>query len=459
MAEIKTTKTDFATIAANVSLWPLPGFFLYGFDTADDLLKKIDEFGVVTQIGAITPDIATVLGIGNDAGGISILNIGDLGVGTSTPSGKFNVVHNTEGAFELLDNGYLKNTGINGAYVEYDPNSGLLNTVSTTHTRTGFHASNTGTFLEMVSGGGKGYFNTNGYIEWYANDTGILAATMNSTGNWNFATSVGVRTYAYNSSVFTVLAPAGSAWGTVLASMATSPSEAIVQFRDYNDITVLETRTNGNTYIKKTFTGAGLGSIATSASLNAKGATSDQTAYAIQATDFGNSPIFAVRNDGQSTFTSAIEGEGSGLPMFVVESTGGGIRNHYLAATGFASIWNYYDGPNQNAVVHIAPGSVYYLFANDFYLRNIAGQVQFHKTVAGDFMLGDPLNNPPQARLNIVGTTSDSSAYVFRADDAALTGLFKVRNDGRINMSSLPTSATGLVAGDIWNNSGVLNII
>jgi len=39
------------------------------------------------------------------------------------------------------------------------------------------------------------------------------------------------------------------------------------------------------------------------------------------------------------------------------------------------------------------------------------------------------------------------------------TAQFTLKANGRINMSSLPTSATGLSAGDLWNNSGVINII
>jgi hypothetical protein len=29
----------------------------------------------------------------------------------------------------------------------------------------------------------------------------------------------------------------------------------------------------------------------------------------------------------------------------------------------------------------------------------------------------------------------------------------------RLNVKDLPTSATGLAAGDVWNNGGVLNIV
>jgi hypothetical protein len=30
---------------------------------------------------------------------------------------------------------------------------------------------------------------------------------------------------------------------------------------------------------------------------------------------------------------------------------------------------------------------------------------------------------------------------------------------GRVNMAGLPTSSAGLVAGDLWNNAGVLSIV
>jgi hypothetical protein len=36
---------------------------------------------------------------------------------------------------------------------------------------------------------------------------------------------------------------------------------------------------------------------------------------------------------------------------------------------------------------------------------------------------------------------------------------FHVQSNGRVNMSSLPTSSAGLSAGDLWNNAGVINIV
>jgi hypothetical protein len=39
------------------------------------------------------------------------------------------------------------------------------------------------------------------------------------------------------------------------------------------------------------------------------------------------------------------------------------------------------------------------------------------------------------------------------------TAHMTIKSNGRINMSSLPTSATGLSAGDIWNDGGTLKIV
>jgi hypothetical protein len=115
--------------------------------------------------------------------------LGNLAVGpvASIPANtKFYAEHDTEGSFQLGDNGYLKNIGLNSAYLEYNHNDGRVSAVSTTHSVTGYKAMNTGQYIEMLSGAGKAYFNTNTYIEFYANNTAIYAGTMNATGLWGF---------------------------------------------------------------------------------------------------------------------------------------------------------------------------------------------------------------------------------------------------------------------------------
>lgn len=39
------------------------------------------------------------------------------------------------------------------------------------------------------------------------------------------------------------------------------------------------------------------------------------------------------------------------------------------------------------------------------------------------------------------------------------TEFMKIKTSGVVNMGSLPTSSAGLVSGDLWNNSGVINIV
>ena len=56
----------------------------------------------------------------------------------------------------------------------------------------------------------------------------------------------------------------------------------------------------------------------------------------------------------------------------------------------------------------------------------------------------------------IIENSNDIVTPLIDGDFAAKTLTFNVTN---LNISSLPTSAAGLVSGDIWNNSGVLNVV
>jgi hypothetical protein len=51
-----------------------------------------------------------------------------------------------------------------------------------------------------------------------------------------------------------------------------------------------------------------------------------------------------------------------------------------------------------------------------------------------------------------------SGAIKFTAGGAS-TPHMTIKSNGRINMSSLPTSPTGLSSGDLWNNLGMINIV
>jgi hypothetical protein len=52
-----------------------------------------------------------------------------------------------------------------------------------------------------------------------------------------------------------------------------------------------------------------------------------------------------------------------------------------------------------------------------------------------------------------------ASGNIKFAAGGSSTAHFTIKSNGRINMSSLPTSSTGLATGDLWNNAGVINIV
>ena len=55
------------------------------------------------------------------------------------------------------------------------------------------------------------------------------------------------------------------------------------------------------------------------------------------------------------------------------------------------------------------------------------------------------------------GNTAEDFSAVFQNSD--FDNLMKIHNNGKINMGFLPTSATGLSTGDLWNDSGTLKIV
>ena len=64
-----------------------------------------------------------------------------------------------------------------------------------------------------------------------------------------------------------------------------------------------------------------------------------------------------------------------------------------------------------------------------------------------------------ETNTTVKGSDTSVSTIGFKVTDSANTSLLEVKNSGLINASNLPTSASGLSSGDIWNNSGVLNIV
>jgi len=63
---------------------------------------------------------------------------------------------------------------------------------------------------------------------------------------------------------------------------------------------------------------------------------------------------------------------------------------------------------------------------------------------------------------NVISNTvsAETGALIFQVSVAgALATVATLRPSGTLNLNSLPTSTAGLVSGDLWNNSGVLNVV
>ena len=73
-----------------------------------------------------------------------------------------------------------------------------------------------------------------------------------------------------------------------------------------------------------------------------------------------------------------------------------------------------------------------------------------------DFVTGG--KKRPYVSIQAGSTTSDDS-IVFRILDKAGVVIFDVLQNGQIQASNMPTSATGLASGTLWNDAGVVKIV
>ena len=64
-------------------------------------------------------------------------------------------------------------------------------------------------------------------------------------------------------------------------------------------------------------------------------------------------------------------------------------------------------------------------------------------------------NGPMTVRLGALPATTN----VFAVESILGADVFSVTGEGKINIQNMPTSSAGLSSGDLWNNSGVVNII
>lgn len=71
---------------------------------------------------------------------------------------------------------------------------------------------------------------------------------------------------------------------------------------------------------------------------------------------------------------------------------------------------------------------------------------------------GGPVVAPAKFAVR-VNSSAFSTDYAYGIYDVSNVRMFGVKNNGTLNIASVPTSSAGLTTGDIWSNSGILTIV
>lgn len=140
-------------------------------------------------------------------------------------------------------------------------------------------------------------------------------------------------------------------------------------------------------------------------------------------------------------------GIGTSSPGFVVDiqaNTNGLLRQH---------IKNLSNGTVAQTAI---------LLRNDADMQYMFGITSTGFTTTSGLQLGDAF---VQMNSTTAGTYLTSSLVLRTVYDNAIklqtnsTTRMTIKADGKINISSLPTSSAGLSSGDLWNNLGIINIV
>jgi len=160
-----------------------------------------------------------------------------------------------------------------------------------------------------------------------------------------------------------------------------------------------------------------------------------------------NSAFFSVgmQIDGASVSYINLEGSVGGILNF--QNAGGALPLQIQGTVGVGGILKVTDN-----------------FAVNNFINNVAIFRAANVDTYPNWIMGKQTGSPFESntRFVIVGHNVASTDYILKLKDGNLLGsvdVFTARNDGHIAMNQLPTSSAGLVAGELWNNAGVVNII
>lgn len=179
---------------------------------------------------------------------------------------------------------------------------------------------------------------------------------------------------------------------------------------------------------------------------------------------------FSVKNSTAGSLTTVMRIVSSGN-LLLNTTTDGGQRLQVIGSmrvgTTAASAMYWDDTNNRLGIGTSSPSAtldvkgavaisgILYIGAANNYLNVTAAD--FYSRISGSFTIA-PLNTS-MFKIFSNGNTLIQNGGTFTDAGYRLDVQGTMRATGQVRLSGLPTSATGLSAGDLWNNSGVINIV
>jgi hypothetical protein len=212
--------------------------------------------------------------------------------------------------------------------------------------------------------------------------------------------------------------------------------------------------------------------------IQGNGTTSATTALLVE--NSSGSDALIIRDDLKSAFRGVVD------PAFTLTVRGedstsafGGIKTENSSGTKTFSVDNEGTGyfnknlyVNERTGINIVPNGTWSLNVKGFTSNIAEGAFNFVNSsndlimkgvnngdvvVGGNFVAGQ--TGLPSARLHSKGSGSTNATTALLVENSSSTEALKVLDDLAIIMANLPTSSAGLATGQLWNNSGVVNIV
>ena len=187
--------------------------------------------------------------------------------------------------------------------------------------------------------------------------------------------------------------------------------------------------------------------------------TTAHDTFILQNGQYGN-PIFRVRDNATASQSSIgslfiaarIYGSNSTVTGNELDLGGYGLGASYGDAATNA-VWLNNQGNNGDG----AGTSIISVTSNVFVNNQTTKKYKF-ETLSGHFGIGQV--GTLGARLDVKSQGALSTDFALRVRNSADTSnLFVVKGNGVLNAANMPTSAVGLVTGDIYSNLGILTIV